>query len=552
MRTSPGLIAFRVVIVVILLTLAAATYGTARAHASGSAPTGAAIPAGYGEGAGFCKSIVSSGSPLNSGNTSYDKVYPCGPEPGGSYPSYGDAFQDGGGFQCTELANRFLFDVWGRQPVFGSSLDGKTFAQTVHADYPSVPLVTNGTAGQPYLPGDIVSFSGNSKEPDGHVAVVIASAENGSGNGSVTIMEENAAASGKETLTVRNWTLLAAAGSYVTPYEFDALAASASGTDDIIATERHGTNAVKYMIGENDGTGLNYNYTATNLVNNTEPTQVAAGDLNGDGRTDILATEPADQQTCPGGVTYMVGLSNGNGTFNWERTNLVCDTAPTHVAVGDVQGNGRMDIIATEPSCPGGVRYMIGYNDGSGLNYDWGGTNLTCNAPPTQLALADMNGDGKADIVATEPACPGGVRYMVGMSNGNGTFNWDFTNLTCDTTPTHMAVGDVQRNGRMDIITTEPHGTNAVKYMIGENDGSGLNYNYVATNLVNDTAPTQMTLGDMNGDGKADIVATEPACPGGVRYMVGMSNGNGTFNWDPTSLTCDTTPYQVVVGHFRG
>jgi hypothetical protein len=89
-----------------------------------------------------------------------------------------------------------------------------------------VPLEENGTPGQPYQPGDIVSFTGNSKEPDGHVAIVTASTENANGNGKVTIIEENAAPSGKETLTVSHWKMLPAAGSYVTPSNFDALAAT--------------------------------------------------------------------------------------------------------------------------------------------------------------------------------------------------------------------------------------------------------------------------------------------------------------------------------------
>jgi hypothetical protein len=198
--------------------------------AGAAAAATATIPAGYGEAPGFCATVVSSGMDLGNGSTSYDNVYPCGPQPGGSSPDYGDSFQPSGGFQCTELANRFLFDVWGLRPIFGTSLDGKTFAQSVHVDYPSVPLVSNGTPGRPYLPGDIVSFTGNSNEPDGHVAVVIASTENSSGNGTVTIMEENAATSGKETLKVSDWKLLPAAGAWVTPSNFDALATGTTGS----------------------------------------------------------------------------------------------------------------------------------------------------------------------------------------------------------------------------------------------------------------------------------------------------------------------------------
>jgi CHAP domain len=210
----------------VILGAVALAGGTAFLSVMSASPAAASptIAKGTGEGPGFCASVVSQGQPLGSGATSFDDVYPCGPEPGSSFPPYGDAFQPSGGFQCTELANRFLFDVWNIAPVFGSSLDGSNFARTVHMDHPSVELVANGTPGEPYLPGDIVSFTGNSKEPDGHVAAVTASTENASGNGTITIMEQNAAASGSETLTVSGWSLKPAPGSWVTPSDFLALA----------------------------------------------------------------------------------------------------------------------------------------------------------------------------------------------------------------------------------------------------------------------------------------------------------------------------------------
>jgi len=95
-----------------------------------------------------------------------------------------------GGFQCTELADRFLWDHWQRQPVFGATLDGASFASTVHSTYRSIPLISNGTTGQPYESGDIVSFTGKPgrNEPDGHVAIVMASNENDAVDGTVTIL----------------------------------------------------------------------------------------------------------------------------------------------------------------------------------------------------------------------------------------------------------------------------------------------------------------------------------------------------------------------------
>jgi CHAP domain len=172
---------------------------------------------GEGSGPAWC------GSYGGTNQASFDNVYACSPNnaSAGATP-----FDEYPGFQCVELANRFLWDVYSDGPIFG--INGWNFAQTVHADYPAVPLDPNGAAGDPYLPGDIVSFTGNPGTPVagvGHVAVVTASTENSSGNGSVTVLQENATPY-LQTLTVSNWSLHMPSGSWVTPYQFDAFTSS--------------------------------------------------------------------------------------------------------------------------------------------------------------------------------------------------------------------------------------------------------------------------------------------------------------------------------------
>lgn len=186
----------------------------------------AAIAAGYGEGSGFCATVTSSGYDLGA---NFDNVWACGPIPGASgEPGYGDSFEQAPyGFQCIELADRFLWDAWGIDPVFGADLNGANYADTVHADNPSVSLVTNGTANKPYLPGDVVSFTGG-PDDDGHVAVVTGSSENSTGDGTVSLTEEDASSSGQTKATVSNWSMGTPAGSDVTPYDFDALASDAT------------------------------------------------------------------------------------------------------------------------------------------------------------------------------------------------------------------------------------------------------------------------------------------------------------------------------------
>lgn len=187
-----------------------------------------------GQGRGFCHDVTSvwqttgaDGEPLPSrttiANGSLDDIYACGPMPGNGDPGYGDEPFEASpnGFQCTELANRFLWDLWRDPPVNNSSpgagndLTGAKFASVVAETY-KVPLVPDGTAKSPYLPGDIVSFKGDAGF--GHVAVVIAStytsADAGTGNYVVTIEQENATGTisqktptgtGTANITVKNW-----------------------------------------------------------------------------------------------------------------------------------------------------------------------------------------------------------------------------------------------------------------------------------------------------------------------------------------------------------
>ena len=161
----------------------------------------------------------------------FDGVAVCGTTSNASGTSneqggitYNGVTLDSVGFQCVELAARYLYYTTGDVPP---QVNGDDFATAVHNEYNSIPVYPNGTAGQPYAPGDIVSFTGNAGTPVagiGHVAVVTASTENSSGNGTVTIMEENAAKSPQETLEVDDWSLQPGAGEWVTPYDFDALA----------------------------------------------------------------------------------------------------------------------------------------------------------------------------------------------------------------------------------------------------------------------------------------------------------------------------------------
>lgn len=196
-----------------------------------------------------------------------------------------------------------------------------------------------------------------------------------------------------------------------------------------------------------------------------------AGDVNGDGRAEIVAARQD-------GTLWMYrnGGSDaspyGNGTqigVAWQQFR--------HVVLGDVTGDGRADLVASRPDGTLWL-YVNGGNDsapyGSGTQIGAGWEQFR------YLALADVTGDSRADLVATRP---------------DGTL-WLYTNGGSDTAPystgTRIGVsweqfdrvlaGDVTGDSRADLVATRPDGTlwlylnggsNSAPYGSGTQIGAG-------------------------------------------------------------------------------
>lgn len=115
-------------------------------------------------------------------------------------------------WQCVELAMRYMHQVWGVRP-YGA--DGSQVVANYRASSGGrLVRIANGRGRSPAV-GDVVSFGSTSTI--GHVAVVIASAVDSRGNGSIRVMEQNAAASGVSTRTVRGWSVSGGATAWLHP-----------------------------------------------------------------------------------------------------------------------------------------------------------------------------------------------------------------------------------------------------------------------------------------------------------------------------------------------
>ncbi len=271
---------------------------------------------------------------------------------------------------------------------------------------------------------------------------------------------------------------------------------------------------------------------------------LVTGDFNGDGAPDIaVAGETTDLQQSE----ISVLLDNGDGTFQ-SPVNYTISGVVQALAAADLNGDGKLDLIteAGGTSAPS-VSVLPGNGDGTF------GTPIvdTSNLLPlysTTIAVADLNGDGKLDLAFSDPSQPeNSVTVLLG--NGDGTFQNPPSTYSAGVSPAVVMALDANGDGKPDLAFAAGGSDGAITVLINRGDGSFPN----AVTYPVLPNPYSIAAGDFNGDGKKDLVITNYMGTGGVSALLG--NGNGTFqpamNSPTGTVPFGASPNDVVAGDFN-
>ncbi|MGD0921458.1 MAG: choice-of-anchor D domain-containing protein, partial [Terriglobia bacterium] len=251
---------------------------------------------------------------------------------------------------------------------------------------------------------------------------------------------------------------------------------------------------------------------------------VVTGDFNGDGKLDIATATGSDYYGYGSNpLKVMLFLGNGNGTFQarrqWDYSGLTGAIGSVG-AVADFNGDGFLDLAVGHgltTALPNGFGNQVTIHLGDGAGNLTPFSVFTTGGSGIPLVAADFNGDGKEDLLA-RTYDDQTVRLHLGYGDGTFPSGGEVVFYDAGSAGANMAVGDLNGDGHADVVMVRD---NDVQSSLGTGAAGYFSW---STAIGLPSTGRWVTLGDLNGDGHLDAVVTA-----NEHLFVLLGNGDGTF-----------------------
>ena len=293
-------------------------------------------------------------------------------------------------------------------------------------------------------------------------------------------------------------------------------------------------------------------------------------DLNGDGKLDLVSSAFPFQAdpTAPTTMGNSLSVQFGDGTGNFSSPLIFRGEPGMHsLAVADLNGDGHPDVITANQDSDTVSVYL---NDGTGgfggptggyVGYLAGGQmHAIVDAPVTNFAFVDVNGDGHKDLITLETGSqfPLPTELTVMLGNSSGGFGAPIRTPIFDNQADvfDLAFADFRNKGKPDLVvigeTIVGNPSAALSYAVNNGDGT---FQRSAVTPLPNLFPFQIVVGDFNGDGKQDIVlvsfSNSPGGTAGASLVPFLGNGDGTFRQGTAVSFASTAIGAAFAGDFN-
>jgi uncharacterized protein (TIGR03437 family) len=265
-----------------------------------------------------------------------------------------------------------------------------------------------------------------------------------------------------------------------------------------------------------------FSYDFSTVDQAASPTSVAVGDFNHDGIPDLAVTVARSTIARPfAPATIMVFLGKGDGTFLAPISSDSPVVSIWSLVTGDFNKDGRADLAVINSSgttAPDQIVVFLGKGDGTFPSTQTYSAGMGAFA----LAAGDFNQDGASDIAIANLA---GISLLLGKANGAMVAGVSITSFS-GSSPVSLVAADLNGDGKLDLVGGVYSG--GVTVLIGHGDGTFAPPVIYPSGTDRYSDAFSVAVGDINGDGIPDIVSSDGS--------VFIGKGDGTFIYQANNL----------------
>ncbi len=327
-----------------------------------------------------------------------------------------------------------------------------------------------------------------------------------------------------------------------TPYSVAYSDVDGDGKPDLVTANQTNTSSVLRNT-STMGNIISTSFAAkVDLVSGNVPYSVATGDVDGDGKPDIVVANQSSASVSVLRNTSVSGIISAD-----VKVDFTTGSSSVYVSMGDLDGDGKPDIVVANSGVS--TVSVLRNTCSIGIISFAAKVDFPTGTTPYTVFVGDVDGDGKPDLV-TANQNSGNISVLRNTSTSGSMSFAAKVDFPAGNVPRSVAIGDIDGDGKPDFVVAN-NNSNSVSVLRNTSTSGSISFASKVDFAIGKNTYS-VAIGDLDGDGKPDFVTTDNTAPYGISVLRNTSTV-GAINADAkVDFTTATNPISVAIGDVDG